>query len=331
MRLIISLLCLLLLGAKHPSTCRIVVPNGGGSSSVGTAAKCAEDANHDYVITAAHVVTDRGRLFKNVRLQYRGLQISGVVHGHDKTADVAVIRTAKTRVPYKPLAKINGREFWAEGMVSGTRRVRYVGGKFYSRDGKVTFTEFSGVPRQGDSGGPIRDKQGRIVAVLWGGGMAAQTMATSATVIYQRIPTPLRNILRIATFHRPVGVYRPAVVSASPGTTVFAPGQIRCAPGGCPPNQLAFNVPGVRPIIEEPRPQPVEPPYVEPQPGEPPYVEPQPGPQGPPGPRGPQGQQGPAGEPGSDATVDYQRIIDGVVNQLPQPTAVNSSSCRACY
>lgn len=311
MRFVITLLCLLLLGAKHPSTCRITVPLGGGVSNGGTAAKFGEDANYDYVITAAHVVTENGQLYPNVRLSYAGRTVSGRVQAHDRASDAAIIRTARTGIPYQPLAPLTGEgTYWSEGMVSGVRAIRYTTSKYYGREG-VQFSAFTNQPRQGDSGAPVRDKDGRIVAVLWGGGRG-ESMTTSVQVIYRRVPTPLRNILRLATFHRPVGVYRPAVVSAAPGATVFAPSQIRCAPGGCPPNTLAYNVPGVRPIIEQPR-EPT-PPYVEPKPVEPPAAI-----QGPKGDTGPIGPRGPQGEPGQAAEVDYDRIVDAVVKALPQP------------
>ncbi len=290
---------------QHISTCRVIVPLGDGANAMGTGAKVAEDDNYDYVITAAHVVIEHGLVARVCRVKYEPYaSLEARVVGYHQDADIAILRTRRTAIKYHGLAEAQpGETLYSEGLVSGTKRSRLISSGKYRSQGGIPHGEFAGIPRQGDSGGPIRNSKGEVVAVLWGGGYGVQgTLATETAQIYRRIPTPLRNILRVATLHRPINVYRPVTQGTGPDRISVV--------GGCQPPMIQYPAPQ----RYQPEPQP-EPPYIE---TEPPATTAAPGPPGPPGKEGPPGPQGPPGPPGKDAEIDYQRIIAAVVAEIPQ-------------
>lgn len=284
---------------RHVSTCKVYVPSAvqPGMGSLGTGAKVAETDNYDYVLTAAHVIREYGRPAKTAWLKYEnGLQVQATVVGYEVPSDIAVLRTRPTDIPFHRLTETQaGERVWMDGgtsgTLSGTRRTTCDPG----------FGCYATWVDHGDSGGPYRNSQGQVVGILHSGDRY-NVRATETQEIYRIVPTPIRNILRVAFGRRPIRAAVPMQAYPCQPTTSLPPR-------------------GYQPIIQGQQP----PPYDEGDGGEP---DPSPGPRGPQGEAGPPGPQGP---PGADAEVDYERIVEAVVAKLEprlQPPSIEDITDR---
>lgn len=152
--------------------CRVSVPDGGGVYSKGSGVLIGESDDKAWVLTNWHVVRDGSG---QCSVTFGGETVPGRVLKTDNVADLALIECEAIGVDpveFAPMYPTKGDiviaggfgpdDQWraVEGPVSG----------YYSPDqGRTKDTlAMRGSVRQGDSGGPIVDEQGRLVAVLWG-------------------------------------------------------------------------------------------------------------------------------------------------------------------
>jgi S1-C subfamily serine protease len=160
-----------------------VFTNSGASHGSGTLVH--NDGQHGIVLTNWHVVNDPGRLV----VSFPEKNYPGKVLRADRTNDVALVLidspdchpvplSAVDAVPGETLAlagyKEDGELHSSQGTVT---QINYS-----SDDGTRTIPHFSisGEARQGDSGGPILNRRGNVMGVLYGAGEGV-TMATKAS------------------------------------------------------------------------------------------------------------------------------------------------------
>ena len=313
-----------------PNVCKVRSHHADGRTfDTGSGILIHSSETESVVMTAKHVIADNTTGVYSVefpsgtwRPQSRDdVKIVGdppdQAKGHLSERDVAFIRLppidiapARLReTPVKP-----GERLWGAGYAHST-----------------TYTNISGVvtphssylvtrgqsPISGMSGGPIYDRQGRIVSVISGGDRGE---------LYGCRPTPIRNIVggtlrrlwRLG--RRDVTVINQQIFDGSNATPAPVPDDIPSDEG----------IVDIVPEPDDPLPQ-----YTIDEDALAQRVaalvldklpSPRPGPQGlrgpvgPPGPAGPQGEvgpAGPAGRDGSDAVVDIDAIATKVAGKLP--------------
>ena len=206
------------------SSCRIHA-QGHGSQSKGSGAYLG----HRWVISAAHV-TDED-IDGRVGVQDRaGGMLGGKVIARDQISDMSLIRldTEPQRLRPIRLAQAdpqNGETVYQAGFGGSGRfrimrgRVTYPNAGPNQRYGYVWFGQ-TGEARSGDSGGPVCNAKGELIGPLWGSGQG-QTSSSKATItrgflnqVSHRVPTPLRDGLRVLIGARPVNAW-----SMPPGFT----------------------------------------------------------------------------------------------------------------
>ncbi len=154
----------------HAAVCR-VVNQVGNVNSIGSGTLVARDETTGVVITCWHIFRDEG--VGKVKVEFRKSCYWGNVIGKNPTWDLAAILIARPDVAPAPLATV-----WPRGGDT----VHWAGygpvGKYISKTGRVTqylragtmaaneLLELTGHARQGDSGGPVFNDRGELVAVL---------------------------------------------------------------------------------------------------------------------------------------------------------------------
>ncbi len=158
--------------ASHPSVVRVVNTTPGGQS-FGSGTLIETDSQKGIVLTCAHLF-ESGR--GTITVQFAdGSRSGAVVLDSDTTWDLAALQVTAPRIEAVPVAQGYPRpgesltscgygpdgRFWCN-------RGRALG---YARADGVTSYEtlqLSGMARDGDSGGPVFNQRGELVAVVWG-------------------------------------------------------------------------------------------------------------------------------------------------------------------
>lgn len=153
-----------------PYVCRVRVAHGNGSASLGSGTYV-----HDgYILTAYHVIQDRGNI--TVSFPTKGIHTATIVT-YNASIDSAVLRISNTNLlpPLEMATSVSpgehvypigyggdGQLAWAPGQVT----------KFYQATGtnNPVWFELNNQVRQGDSGGPIFNRTGKLLGNLWGAG-----------------------------------------------------------------------------------------------------------------------------------------------------------------
>lgn len=158
---------------NNPAVVRVFVKEGNGPRAIGSGVVFRQRGKVAYVLTAAHVIRDR---IKNGVTVWTGKQLyQATVLACNETWDVAILRIADPKI--KPLILADnpprpGDSVECSGLgQNGT--FRYFQGPVtqYVSPGKqhpFEWIEVRAVVRQGDSGGPIVNKKGRIVGLITG-------------------------------------------------------------------------------------------------------------------------------------------------------------------
>jgi hypothetical protein len=157
----------------HPAVARIVAPEPGGVS-LGSGVLVDANAAQGLVLTNWHVIRDSRSA---VLVQFPdGFQSAGTVVRFDEAWDLAAISIWKPSATPVPLATRNpapGEPLSIAGYGRGSYRAQtgrcteYLSpGTGYPRE----LVELAAPARQGDSGGPILDAEGRLAGVLFGEG-----------------------------------------------------------------------------------------------------------------------------------------------------------------
>jgi S1-C subfamily serine protease len=157
----------------HPAVARIVAPEPGGVS-LGSGVLVDANATQGLVLTNWHVIRDSRSA---VLVQFPdGFQSAGTVIRFDEAWDLAAISIWKPSATPVSLARRNpalGEPLSIAGYGRGSYRAQagrcteYLSpGAGYPRE----LVELAAPARQGDSGGPILDADGRLAGVLFGEG-----------------------------------------------------------------------------------------------------------------------------------------------------------------
>jgi hypothetical protein len=155
----------------HPSVARIVAPDEGGVS-LGSGVLVDLNQSQGLVLTNWHVIRDTRSA---VLVQFPdGFQSAGTVIRHDEAWDLAALVIWKPAAAPIPLAEQPpqiGELLTIAGFGRGAYRAQsgpcteYLSpGAGYAKE----FVELSATARQGDSGGPILDADGKLAGVLFG-------------------------------------------------------------------------------------------------------------------------------------------------------------------
>jgi len=295
----------------HAAVCR-VSNQVGNSTNYGSGTLVSRDKTTAIVVTCWHIFRDEG--VGKVKVAFRKSCHYGRVVGKNPAFDLAAIHIARPDVAPAPLATV-----WPRGGDT----VHWAGygpvGKYAAGTGRVTrymrtirtganeTLELTGHAQQGDSGGPIFNEQGQLVAVLWG---------TDGRTIGGTYGGRVFKFLRKC---RPGVICSPPNPRWKPSPSVAAAPPIPSAP--------------TRPLV------PVQPPAVTIKPARPAsgdlaaikkeiaglraaiaQLKTVAGPQGEPGETGEPGPPGPRGSQGDTTEVDYDKITAAVVSRLPPMT-----------
>jgi hypothetical protein len=155
----------------HPSVARIIAPDQGGVS-LGSGVLVDVNRNQGLVLTNWHVIRDSRSA---VLVQFPdGFQSAGTVIRYDEAWDLAALVIWKPRATPIQLAAqppAIGDPLTIAGFGRGAYRAEtgqcteYLSpGTGYTKE----FVELAATARQGDSGGPILDADGKLAGVLFG-------------------------------------------------------------------------------------------------------------------------------------------------------------------
>ncbi|MEN1680321.1 MAG: serine protease [Planctomycetota bacterium] len=195
-----------------PAIVRIYAEEADGSGGYGSGSLVMTEGIRSYVLTAAHVIRDAASI---VVFSPDGQSWSAIPVAVDEANDVALIQTAA--MPQRPLAV-------ASTPIKGSLTIAGYGDGSYrsstglilaqnQRPGSKDLGLSIGTPaRQGDSGGPVLDAQGRVVGVVWANGQSGAYITAMG---------PVRRLLaRVRSWFRP-GVA--VVVPKQPNTQPARP------------------------------------------------------------------------------------------------------------
>lgn len=302
----------------HESIVRIIVDDGNGTSR-GSGTIVGRKDGVATVLTAAHLLRDRRG---DVIVVAAGQRCAARVLLADAVLDLAALQIRDPGLHYVHLTEtrlVSGAQAWASGYGAGS--YRQVGGRFVQYlspdDGRSwDWAEFSCPVRDGDSGGPVLDTEGRLVAVV-----SARGEGRTCGPCFPRIRAFLGTALgcRGGWCPTPPRAGNLSLYPQRPMIPRFVPqGPVR--------------------IVDLPRPQPpsvkVEPPPETPKPQQPAEIdydrlaalvfarieanaEKFRGAPGEPGVPGVPGRHGQDGSDGTSATLDYDALTQTVVSRLP--------------
>lgn len=172
-----------------------IVHRGGRGSSYGSGAIIAHAEGRSFVLTCAHLFDEPGV----TRIVSRRGSIDGRVVAIDRVHDLALL--SATSVDIAPLraeaipltGQLTACGFGGDGRLRCVRGA--VLGSAIAAGAKAPSTLIAGSVRPGDSGGPVIDAAGRVVAVVWGE-RAGRTYAMGGGPlrrILERLPKPQAN------------------------------------------------------------------------------------------------------------------------------------------
>ncbi|MCA9239986.1 MAG: trypsin-like peptidase domain-containing protein [Planctomycetales bacterium] len=208
-------------GQVRSGVCRVVNEHQGGAS-LGTGTLVNAEGGVGYVLTCEHLFSDGvGRV--SVRFA-NSAQRPAELFARDAVNDVALLKV--TSPAGRPLGTINAapRDWLTTvglGSAGSLRAVRgRVIGQTAQRGSQYPSVIIQGAVRQGDSGGPVLDRQDQVVGVVWG---------SRADAAYAMVGEPVRRLLGMiprAGQQRPPSPAPPGV--ASEGGTGACPCEGNC-------------------------------------------------------------------------------------------------------
>lgn len=160
-------------GRAHPAVCRVIHSLPGGLRAIGTGVLVDKEGNYGLIITCQHLFRDG--IGKLIVIFPDGQAYEARFLHQDPEGDLAALLIARPAADPVPIASKppqpgepvqscgygpDGRYWCNQGRVVG-----------YSRTGQTAgweTLELTGRARQGDSGGPVFNAQGELVAILWG-------------------------------------------------------------------------------------------------------------------------------------------------------------------
>ncbi len=177
------------------SVVRIVHEEASGAS-LGSGALVAISRDASWVLTCAHLFTEAGR----TRVVLAGQTSVGRVVAIDREHDLALVRTEPLRGRPILIGEVEQQGeliacgFGGQGVLRAIRG--RITGYATARGASAPSLRIRGAVRSGDSGGPVFDLRGRLVAVIWGQ-RAGETYAMSGGPfkrILARLPRSDRSL-----------------------------------------------------------------------------------------------------------------------------------------
>lgn len=306
-----TLVVLLVVSAASAERCIVRAPGGGGSWFVGQGVLVAKSGDRGIVLSAKHVI--RAAVgpawcqFVNSGKTYVASDTS-----HIPNADVCgfLLRGLSDDIQSTPFSDSppTGQVGTFRGLAGQMRTI--------SRSSSgLRQMEFARASRDGDSGGPIYDRNGKVVSILWGSGNG-----TSLGESYETVHWALHHLCQRYQFPAsccpPLTGQSGRLIRTTPPATTPKPAQTAT------PREVSEAMIGelIKRMASDERfrgPAGEDGPSGEPgREGPPGCVGPpgQTGPRGDGGPAGPRGPAGLAGEPGKDADTSEMTFTVEVIN-----------------
>jgi S1-C subfamily serine protease len=231
----------------HPAVVRVVVP-GRDTVSYGSGTLVAVTEKHGLVLTNWHVVEEATG---PVRVVFPdGFQSAGTVMKIDQDWDLAAIGIWKPKVDPVPLATEPPRPGDALVIAGyGSGEYRAVAGRctqYVAPGPKAPYemVELSVAARQGDSGGPIFNRQGQLAGVLFGAGRG-----TTSGSYCGRVQRFLVSVM--PDFTNPRGSYVAAQPAQGAAGTSGALAQADSTPRTAAPLESNARVPSQRDSVAQ--------------------------------------------------------------------------------
>lgn len=305
----------------NPAT-RITVQHPGGTSSIGSGVFVRWDGQQDLVLTCGHLFTEPIATI-TVCVGTAGCvpaDLLDVDHG----LDIAVIKT----IPLPPRSHSEmtlaasdapvGTSLSAYGFGKTGEPGRAVSGRvvtygWYGNEAKGTVVRVACSTREGDSGGPIYDRNNHLYGVIAASDRTHVSGPTASVIrkfLDRAFDTRLTAVSGVTDENGYVALTIPAEMATQPGSIVIVDG---ATPHPCDPVQL---VP-IEDLPDAPLPVPDAPcdcascPPCPPCPGAG-----GPCPAGPAGPAGPRGPRGKPGEPGQLTAEHIEAMTAGLLAGL---------------
>ncbi|QDT70489.1 hypothetical protein MalM25_34370 [Planctomycetes bacterium MalM25] len=145
-----------------------IVHDEGAGSSVGSGALIATNERGSWFLTCAHLFDGPGK----TRVVLGGVTAAARVVAIDREHDLALLQTSSQRGEPVRVAAVEPKGELAACGFGGTGVFRCVRGPVVGRatasGARFASVRIRGAVRSGDSGGPVFDPRGRLVAVIWG-------------------------------------------------------------------------------------------------------------------------------------------------------------------
>lgn len=160
--------------AAYPAAVRVSVNDRDGMTSHGSGAVVAKQGGWSWVLTNYHVVKDRVPGARSIQVETSSQLTTGHVMAEDRTWDLAIVQCGALVVEPMPIRvdrpKI-GEQVTSAGYGHGDYREfpsHVVGWSMPSGVNIADWLSTDSPIRSGDSGSPIIDSRGAIVAIAWG-------------------------------------------------------------------------------------------------------------------------------------------------------------------
>ncbi|QDU86954.1 hypothetical protein Pla175_03080 [Pirellulimonas nuda] len=202
----------------HPAVCRITV-RGAGAASLGSGTLIASSSAGGLVLTCSHLFdNDRGAIeatFPNLPPQTAKLLAI------DRAEDLAVLTIANPSTwpieladGLRPVGALTAAGYGSNGAYRSITGP--ILGTATPQGARYPSLQIRGAVRPGDSGGPVLDPQGKLVAVVWG----AREGST-----YAAYGAPLKRIVEYALDKTRAGrgLPTPGAAEQTPASSIKAP------------------------------------------------------------------------------------------------------------
>ncbi|MEO0532218.1 MAG: serine protease [Planctomycetota bacterium] len=183
------------LPAELRGTLARIVHNEGPATSLGSGALIATIERRSYFLTCAHLFESAGQ----TSIGHQGRTLRARVVAIDRQHDLALLETQRVAgTVAQPAAEAAGGQLTACGF-GPTGQLRCIQGPIVGQATAVGASAPSlrirGAVRSGDSGGPVFNAAGRLVAVIWGerGGETFAMGGSPLRRILSRIPRTNRD------------------------------------------------------------------------------------------------------------------------------------------
>lgn len=178
----------------HPSIARIIHHEGSGAS-IGTGTLIHSPGGASFFVTCAHLFDGAGR----TEVQLNGQSAPAKIVALDRAHDLALLQTPPLSGKPVDMADVESGGVLTACGFGSTGVLRCVRGPVMGRavasGATAPSLRIRGAVRSGDSGGPVFNASGRLVAVIWGqqGGETYAMTGAPLRRIFERLPRVSRS------------------------------------------------------------------------------------------------------------------------------------------